>query len=298
MATDEDDAMIESPLDSFYSRDSRPLAAVLGTNEIASAVAVHLHRAGWSVVMCHDAYPPVIRRAMSFHDALFYDHAAVDGIEGERAETAIEMIAALSRPDRVAVTPLHLTDILAIRALDVLVDARMQKDRITPDYRGLARVTVGLGPNFSIGVNCDVAVETRPARNGTIVHTGMTDAADGVASRLGNAGRERFVYAPSAGLWHTPVDIGVRLFKGFVVGHLGGQPVEAPIDGILRGVVRDGLQVPGGVKLLEIDPRGRKACWSGMDERGRTIAESTIRAIRIKVAQPVRMSAVIYPFPS
>jgi len=37
--------------------------------------------------------------------------------------------------------------------------------------------------------------------------------------------------------------------------------------------------VPASVKLLEIDPRGRQACWTGMDERGRRIGSSTVAAI-------------------
>ena len=72
------------------------------------------------------------------------------------------------------------------------------------------------------------------------------------------------------------------MFKGFIVGHLDARPVPAPLDGILRGVVRDGLPVPAGVKLLEIDPRGRRARWTGIDERPRKIATAVSEAIRIR----------------
>jgi len=90
----------------FYARDARPLALVLGTNEIASAVAVALRRAQYSVVLCHDTFPPVIRRGMAFHDALFGDQATVDGIRGERAESMVEIARAIIKPDSVAVTRL------------------------------------------------------------------------------------------------------------------------------------------------------------------------------------------------
>jgi hypothetical protein len=52
------------------------------------------------------------------------------------------------------------------------------------------------------------------------------------------------------------------------------------MDGVLRGIARDGSRVPADVKLLEIDPRGRQACWTGMDERGRAIGDSLVAAIR------------------
>jgi xanthine dehydrogenase accessory factor len=69
------------------------------------------------------------------------------------------------------------------------------------------------------------------------------------------------------------------VFKDFVVGHLGNMPVRAPFDGILRGIVRDGTEVPAGAKLLEIDSRGRRANWTGIDDRGRLIATAVAEAI-------------------
>lgn len=263
----------------LLSFQSQPLAVVLGTNEIASAVAVVLTREGYATVMSHDPDPPVIRRGMAFHDALFDDVAEVAGIVGQRAESLLEIAAVTAQRDRVAVTPLSLTDLMAIRAADVLVDARMQKNRITPDFRWLARVTVGLGPKFAVGVNCDIAIETKPAKAGAVVERGPTEEADGAARLLGGVGVERFVYTQIPGLWRTPVDIGMWVPKNFVLGRLNGLPIEAPIDGFIRGVARDETAMPAGVKLLEIDPRGRAACWTGTDERGRAIAEATLRAI-------------------
>jgi hypothetical protein len=264
---------------SSNTNSSGPPTLILGTNEIASAVAVHLMAAGYLVILSHDAFPPVIRRAMAFHDALFGDHAAVEGIEGERAETAAEIATVLAKPGHVAVTPLQLPDLAGMLRPRLLIDARMQKRRITPDIRGTAGVTVGLGPNFAVDVNCDIAIETRLVRVGTIVTEGWTDQADGISRPLGGVGGERFVYSDHEAFWHTPVDIGMRTFKGFVVGHLDGAPVHAPIDGVLRGIVRDSTAVPAGAKLLEIDARGRGARWTGIDERGRSIAEATVKAI-------------------
>ncbi|MDZ5649882.1 hypothetical protein [Nitrospirillum sp. BR 11828] len=38
--------------------DRPPYAIILGTNEIASAVAIRLHHQGYGVVMSHDPLPP------------------------------------------------------------------------------------------------------------------------------------------------------------------------------------------------------------------------------------------------
>ena len=185
------------------------------------------------------------------------------------------------------VTALGLLDLIVIRSLDILVDARMQKYRPTPDLRRLARFTVGLGPGFSGGGNCDIAIETRPGKAGRLLRHGATDAPDEMPRRLGNSFDNRFVRTEVAGRWHTAIEIGTRVFKDFTVGHLGNVPVRAPFDGFLRGVVRDGSEVPAGTKLLEIDPRGRRASWTGIDSRAKIIAKAVTKAIALRDASIV-----------
>jgi xanthine dehydrogenase accessory factor len=70
----------------------------------------------------------------------------------------------------------------------------------------------------------------------------------------------------------------------------------SPIDGVVRGIARDSTSVLAGVKLIEIDPRGRRASWTGIDERGRAIAEATLRAIRIQQSQRGMLEAVCGPY--
>lgn len=260
-------------------------AVILGANEIASAVAVALCRAGWSVALSHDPYPPVIRRKMAFHDVLFGDEIVIEGVRGELVEMAFALSRAFAKPDCVAVTPLLLTDLMMFARVDVLIDARMQKRNVAPDLRSLARLTIGLGPEFHVGRNCDLAIETRPDHVGEIVESGGTLPDDGLARGLGGVRAERFIYAERAGLWHAPVDIGVRVYQRMTLGLLDGRPVVAPMDGVLRGIARDGLRVPAGVKLLEIDPRGRRAQVTGVDKRGRAIAEAALIALDRKAVE-------------
>jgi len=255
------------------------IAVILGTNEIASAVAVQLHRNNYRTVLSHDPLPPVIRRKMAFHDALYDDDVAVEGIGARRVDTGLEIHTSLAQGSGIIVTELGLLDLIVIQAIDILIDARMQKYLATPDLRRLGRLAIGLGPGFATGVNCDIAIETRPAKTGRIIHDGYTDQPDGVSQRLGDHAGERFVRAEFTGRWNTAIEIGTRVFKDFVVGHMGNRPVRAPFDGILRGIVRDGTEVPAGAKLLEIDSRGRRANWTSIDDRGRLIATAVADAI-------------------
>ncbi|MDR3469049.1 MAG: xanthine dehydrogenase [Xanthobacteraceae bacterium] len=260
----------------------RRLAVILGTNEFGSAVAVRLHGRDYDIVMSHDPSPPVIRRKMAFHDALFGETVMIEGVTAERAEDSLALRGRLGRAEGVIVTDLGLLDLIAIRTLDVLIDARMQKYVVKPDLRWLAKSTIGLGPGFAGGHNCDIAVETRPGKAGAIIEQGATDEADGTPAPLGDALGERFGRAAINGRWHSAIDIGTRVYKGFVIGHLGSIAVQAPFDGLLRGVVRDDTEVPAGAKLFEVDPRGRLANATEFDPRIKTIADGALRALAIR----------------
>ncbi len=271
--------MAEKRAHGFLTSGADHFVMVLGTNEIASAIAVRLCWKRFRVVMSHDPFPPVIRRGMAFHDALYDDRAEVDGIVAQRAETTIEFVDALAGPGKVVVTHRQLTDIITLKSPAAIVDARMQKSRATPDLRGLARLTIGVGPNFAVDRNCDIAIETHPASAGALMEHGETRRSDGVARILGGVGKERFVYATCDGAWRTPLDVGALVFRDFTLGYQDRIAVRAPMDGYLRGIARDGVHAPAGVKLVEIDPRGRSARWTGSDERGRRIADGVVAAI-------------------
>lgn len=269
-------------------------ALILGTNEIASAVALALHKNGFACLLSHDPFPPVIRRGMAFHDSLFGEEVVLEGVAARRVETSAEILEALNARREVGVTPLSLSDIIPLRLPNVLVDARMQKYSVTPDWRHIARLTVGLGPNFAVGRNCDVAVETRPTKVAEIVERGQTESGDRAPRSLGGVGAERFVYADRDGPWHTALDIGARVYRGVVIGRLGGTAIASPIDGVLRGIVRDGSPAFAGAKLIEIDPRGRNACWTGVDERAARIADAVVQAAlrkRVQLGEPLEAGA-------
>jgi hypothetical protein len=262
---------------------NRPLALVLGTNEIASAVGVAFHRDGFGVLLSHDPAVPVIRRGMAFHDVLYGDHAEVEGYTAVCAERAMDAKREALANGRIVVTPLELCDLLVLGEISVIADARMRKRRVMPDFRNLVQISIGLGPGFIAGSNCDLAIETWPAHAGKILEHGATRSADGIARKLGEAGKERFIYSQSDGRWRTALSVGQRIFKGYPVGLLQNSVLTAPMDGILRGIARDDTMVPAHVKLVEVDPRGRNAQWLGTDLRGKIIAKATLEAVRSRL---------------
>ena len=56
-------------------------------------------------VLSHDPQPPVIRRKMAFHDALYDDGVAVEGIAARRADTGLEIRSRLAQTDPASPSP-------------------------------------------------------------------------------------------------------------------------------------------------------------------------------------------------
>jgi hypothetical protein len=270
--------------------DGPPMALVLGTGDIASAIGRVLFTQGWSVVQLRDPAVPGLRRGMAFDDALENGFAELDGIWAIRA-TAPEAVPALAGArEGVVVTDLDVAVFAATYPgiPSVLIDARMRKYATAPDLRPLASCTIGIGPGFSTDTNVDLAIETLPGHEGGLVACGQTAAPTGRAAPLGGVGEERFVYAPGAGPFAPHAPLGGRVEAGSVIGFLGERALMAPIGGCIRGMVR---AAPGGVgrggKLAEIDPRV-DAPWSGVPPRARRIAAGVRTALDAML--PVRPS--------
>jgi len=251
---------------------------VRGAGDVGSAVAHRLFMAGYAVAIHDDPHPTTSRRANAFTDAVFDGTAALDGVTAARVDDPHAIAAFL---DARAAIPVHVGDFAALLHAvrpAVLVDARMRK-RATPDgQRGLAPLTIGLGPGFVAGGNVDLAVETSWAALGTVIASGPTLPLAGEPRPLAGHARDRFVYAPVAGLFATACRLGEPVAAGQVVARIGTTPLAAPLAGVLRGLTRDGVPVAAGTKVIEVDPRGGTVA-GGLGERPGRIADGVLAAL-------------------
>ncbi len=269
--------------------DHAPVALVLGTGDIASAIGRTLFKMGWGVVMLRDAGAPVLRRGMAFDDALEDGLAELDGVWAVPAMLPQALPVLARSREAVVVANFDLAVVAATSPglASVLIDSRMRKYAPSPDLRPLAACAIGIGPGFHAEVNVDVAVETMPGQEGALVMCGPTAQPTGRAEPLGGAKEERFVTARFAGSWRPLVELGAVVAAGTPVGLLAGRNVVAGIDGAVRGLVR-GTQparaggaatvVARGSKLVEIDPRAGAPC-RGVPPRAQRIADGVQLAV-------------------
>jgi len=249
---------------------SRQTVLVRGSGDVGSAVAVVLHRAGYGVAIHEVAAPSAPRRGMAFSDAVFDGACRLEDVLAQRVDDLGALAATVGAGEAIAVTTANLAEVLAALAPAVLVDARMRKRE--RDLR--------LGPNVVAGETTHLAIETQWGEAlGTVLEAGATRELGGEPRSFDGHGRDRFVYAPAAGVLRTSASIAQPVRRGEVVATIGEHELRAPLDGILRGLTHDGVAVQERAKVVEVDPRGDVSKVTGLGERPRRIGEGVLAAI-------------------
>jgi len=254
---------------------------VRGSNDVGSAVAHRLFMVGYGVAIHEIPQPTTARRGMSFTDAIFDGHAVLDGVEGKFIKRLYLLRGMLVAHQAIPVVVKDFHDLLQTLRPQILVDARMRKHIQPESQRGLAEFTMGLGPNFIASEIVDIAVETnRGEMLGQIIRHGATHPLQGEPNEIDGHARDRYVYSPAAGIFHTSLQIGDSVAQGEEVAHVDSILLLAPITGVLRGLTHDGVPVTPKTKVIEVDPRTQHAQVSGIGERPARIAEGVFKAIQ------------------
>lgn len=253
---------------------------IRGSGDVASAVAHRLFALGHTVLIHEIAQPTYTRRGMAFTDAVFDGKAGLQGIWAKCPQTWADLEQMLTCGRAIPVFTGALDEALIQLHPEVLVDARMRKRSQPESQIGLAPLSIGLGPNFTAGLNVDVAIETAwGAALGRILRAGTTLPLEGEPREIEGLARERCVYAAADGVLHTAVTIGQWVEAGARVAMLSGQDVCAPVSGHVRGICHGEVAVTAGSKILEIDPRQDNASLFGLGERPLRIAEAVLHVI-------------------
>ena len=244
----------------------RPLALVKGAGDLASGVAVRLYRSGFDVVMTEIARPTAVRRTVAFAEAVYEGHTEVEGIEAVKADN-VEEVRRLLVDGRIPVVVDPETSIRPEIVPALLVDAILAKRNLGTSITD-APAVIALGPGFTAGFDAHAVVETKRGHTlGRVINRGAALPDTGVPGEVGGFGEERVLRAPVVGVFEGEREIGAMVAVGEIVGKVGDVSVRARLDGVLRGLVHSGLEVTGGSKLGDIDPRAtRENCFLVSDK--------------------------------
>ena len=251
---------------------------IRGGGDLSSGVAARLHRVGFKILITELAQPLVVRRTVSFAEAVFSGQTQVEEIIAEKANNFLE-IEAIHRANKIAVVVDPKMAMLSEYKPSILVDARMMKQ---PPNVGLevAEFVVGLGPGFLAGDNCHAVVETMRGhtlgrviwQGKAIEDTGIPDAVEGIRA-------ERVLRAGTRGLLKTFVEIGQHLEKGDLIAEVNSQKITSPFKGVLRGLMKDGIEVKKGMKIGDVDPRNEDQYIHSISDKALSIGGGALEAI-------------------
>lgn len=256
-----------------------------GGGDLATGVAWRLTRAGWPVIVCELANPLTVRRTVALSTAVRVGAVDVEGMEARLAGD-VDEARAISETGWVAV--LVAPDLPAGIEADVVVDARLAKRNLDTTIDD-APLVVALGPGFTAGLDCDAVVETmRGHRLGRVLWEGSAMANTGVPGLVGGRGAERVVRAPSAGSARWRVAIGDRVQEGDRLGVVAGQPLLAPFDGVIRGLIDETVEVPAGAKIGDVDPRVDPEACHQISDKALAVGGGVLEAVVTWLARPDR----------
>ncbi len=251
---------------------------VRGGGDLATGVAARLWRTGMAVVVTEIDRPLAIRRLVALAEAVYAGEARVEDLIGVRVDSLAQARRALTR-DRIPVLVDPQADCRRGLLPDVLVDARMRK--VTPDL-GLeaAAWVIGLGPGFTAGADCHAVIETRRGHHlGRVLWQGQAEPDSGTPESVQGHADDRVLRAPTDGTLRDGVRLGGHVTAGSPLARVGTTVLPAPFDGVLRGLLHDGLEVRRGQKVGDVDPRGDVSFCHQISDKALAVGGGVLEAI-------------------
>jgi xanthine dehydrogenase accessory factor len=159
------------------------------------------------------------------------------------------------------------------------VDARLAKRNIDTDI-GQAPLVIGLGPGFYAGEDCHAVIETKRGHTlGRVIWEGPALPNSGTPGVIGGRGAERVLRAPSQGQVAWELNIGESVKQNQLVGSVAGEPVLAPFDGVVRGLIAPGTAVNRGMKIGDVDGRADNSACFTISDKALSIGGGVLEAL-------------------
>ena len=255
------------------------IIAIKGAGEMASAVAWRLYMANMkNSIMLEIEKPLAVRREVSYCEAVHDGRKTVEGVEAVRVAGPDEIKQAWgSGKIAVAVDPMwHMLNDLEP---NLVVDAILAKRNLGTRLQE-AELVVGLGPGFNAGRDVHLVIETNRGHNlGRIISSGPAEPNTGIPGSIGGFAEERVLRSPAEGQFTTQRCIGDPVATGEIVGSVQGTDVRSGISGVIRGLIRSNTVVATGMKIGDVDPRGRSEYCYTISDKARAIGGAVLEAI-------------------
>ena len=259
------------------------LIVVRGGGDLATGTIYKLKKSGFPVLILETANPSAIRRNVAFCEAVYQGTQRVEDMTCYLADSPAQAMEFLREGKLTLLVDPAGASISEWKPLAV-VDAILAKKNLGTN-RKMAPITVALGPGFTAGEDVDAVIETKRGHNlGKVFWEGTAAPNTGIPGAIGGYSKERVIHSPAKGILRNVKKVTDTVSKGQVIAIVetenGPVPVEATLDGILRGLIRDGYPVKVGFKMADIDPRidEYNNCFT-ISDKARCIAGGVLEVI-------------------
>lgn len=258
------------------SKNNRVL--IRGGGDLASGVALRLHRAGIRILIAELPHPLAVRRAVSFSDAVYEGEHSVEGVIARLIEP--DQIPAWNDAQAIPVIIDPDAAVLKSYGFPVVVDARLLKQPPGP-LPASVLLHIGLGPGFHAGTDCHAVIETRRSHTlGRVFWSGTTQPDSGEPE----GDPRRVLRAPIEGVITGMKKIGEPCREGDAIAVITSDAnthmvIFSPFAGVLRGLLRDGTHVPKGLKIGDVDSRNDPDTCFLVSDKSLAIGGGALEAI-------------------
>jgi xanthine dehydrogenase accessory factor len=261
------------------------IVLIRGAGEMATGVAHRLVQSHFKICLIELSQPLAVRREVSFCEAVYDGEKEIEGVRAKLIPKPKGIPLAWKEGKLPLLVDPDGKETRAFLKPDVVVDAILAKRNMGTQIND-APLVIGLGPGFKAGKDVHVVVETNRGHNlGKVILKGTAEPDTGVPGDIGGFSTERVLRSMKKGVFHSDCSIGDRVSKGAVVAVAGDFPVIAQISGTLRGLIRDGVEVKRGMKVGDIDPRGRREHCFTISDKSRAIGGGVLEAILYRYNQ-------------
>ena len=254
------------------------MVLIKGAGDLATGIAYRLKKSGFDIVMTEIHKPTTVRRTVAFSQAVFDNEIVIEGIKGVKVNNINEIYEEI-REGNIPIIIDEKAEIIKELRPDVVVDSIIAKKNLGTSIED-APIVIGVGPGFEAKVDCHLVVETKRGHYlGKVIEEGSAIPNTGVPGNIGGYTKERIIRASSNGKIKPVVAIGDFIKKGDIVAYIDGIEVLAEIDGIVRGMLQEGIEVFKGMKSGDIDPRCEKDHCFTISDKARYIGGGVLEAI-------------------
>jgi xanthine dehydrogenase accessory factor len=254
------------------------MVLIRGAGDLASGVAHRLHQSGFKVVMLELPNPMVVRTTVSFATAVLKKSITVEGVVASLCNNAKEAEELLSKHIIPVIIDPEASTKKSLNPL-VVIDAIMAKDNRLTKIDD-AELVIGLGPGFTAGKDVHAIIETKRGHNlGKVIYRGTAAENTSIPGDIAGYGPERLLRASTGGIFKPLKNIGDLVNRGQTVATVSGKVVRAETDGMVRGMLFDGVEVKQGDKVGDVDPRGKIIDYMTISDKARAVGGGVLEAI-------------------